>query len=101
MTPVGATDTIPVPPTGKVVVVVQNLGGSVDNIVVTDPTSGVGPPGSSTPLVPNVALSCAATTGVRHFELDCQRFRDVNGNITLTHSFQTSVTCIVYGPYTG
>jgi len=98
---VGATDTIPVPPTGKVLLVIQNAGGSVDNVVVTDPNSGVGPPGSSTPLVANVAFSVAATTGVRHAELDCARFRDSSGNITVSHSFTTTVTCIVYGPYTG
>lgn len=100
LTPVGASDTIPVPPTGKVVVIVQNTGGSPDSMVIDDPNSGVGPTGSTTALNPDVTISVPATTGIRHLELDCARFRDASGNINITHSFTTNVSCIVYGPYT-
>jgi hypothetical protein len=95
---VGASDTIPVGSTGKYLLIVKNAGGSADVVVVDDPTSGTGPPGAATPMNPDLSHSVPATTGERHFLLSAERFRDINGNINITHSFQTSVTCIVYGP---
>jgi hypothetical protein len=46
-----------------------------------------------------VAVSVPITTGERHILLAASRFRDSTGNIGLTHSFTTSVTCLVYGPF--
>jgi hypothetical protein len=96
---VGATDTIPVSPGGKYILIVENAGGSIDNMAIVDPTSQAPAGATFTGGSPNVAHAIAATTGKRHIELDANRFRDATGNITVTHSFQTSVTCIVYGPY--
>lgn len=98
MTTAGATDTIAVPPTGKILLIIQNTTGTIDNVVIADPTSQ-SPPGA-TAFTPAVAFSVAATTGVRHAELDCQRFRDSSGNITLTHSQSgAGVSSVAYGPY--
>ena len=94
---VGASDTVPVGATGKYLMIVKNAGGSADSMVVDDPTSQ-SPVGSTTPLNPDITVSVPATTGERHVLLDAARLRDVNGNINITHSFTTSVTCIVYGP---
>jgi hypothetical protein len=95
---VGASDTIPVAPTGKYLLIVKNAGGSPDNMVIDDPTTP-GAVGATAVQNPDVSTTIPATTGERHFELEAQRFRDVNGNINVTHSFTTTVTCIVYGPY--
>jgi hypothetical protein len=95
---VGASDTIPVNPGGKYLLIVKNAGGSADSVVIDDPTSGTGPAGATTATNPDVTVSVPATTGERHFYLDANRFRDSTGVINLTHSFTTSVTCIVYGP---
>jgi hypothetical protein len=97
-TAVGAADTIPVGSSGRYLVIIKNGGGTPDNVVIDDPTSQ-SPPGSTTALNPDLTESVPATTGERHFFLEAARFRDANGNINLTHSFQTSVTCLVYGPF--
>jgi hypothetical protein len=95
---VASADTIPVGSGGKYLLIVKNAGGSPDSVVVDDPTSGTGPVGSTTPGNPDLTVSVPATTGERHILLVADRHRDVNGNINITHSFVTSVTCIVYGP---
>jgi hypothetical protein len=94
----GSADTIPVSPTGRYLLIIKNAGGSPDSVVIDDPTSGAGPTGATTATNPDVTVSVPATTGERHFLLDANRFRDAAGVINLTHSFTTSVTCIVYGP---
>lgn len=97
-TAVGASDTIPVNPTGLYLLIVKNAGGTADNVVIDDPTS-VGAVGATGVQNPDVTVTVPITTGERHILLDARRFRDVNGNINLTHSFTTSVTCLVYGPF--
>jgi hypothetical protein len=98
MTTAGATDTIDVPPTGKILLLIQNTTGTIDNVVVDDPSSQN--PGAATQFNPDVSFSVAATTGVRHCELDCQRFRNANGQISLTHSQSgAGVSSVAYGPY--
>jgi hypothetical protein len=95
---VGSTDTIPVGPTGRYLLVVKNAGGGADTVTITDAAS-VNPPSAQTPGVFNVQEVVPATTGERHFFLEAQRFRDANGNIAVAHSATASVTCIVYGPF--
>lgn len=95
---VGASDVIPVAPNARYLLIVKNAGGTPDNVVIDDPTF-VAPVGSTTPGNADVSTTVPATTGERHWELDSNRFRDASGNINLTHSFTTSVTCIVYGPF--
>lgn len=94
---VGASDTIPVGTTGKYLLIVKG-GAGADTMVIDDPTSGTGPAGAVTPGNPDLSHSIPATTGERHFLISAERFRDVNGNINITHSAPTGVTCIVYGP---
>jgi hypothetical protein len=96
---VAASDSFPVAPTGRYLLIVKNAGGSPDVVVVDDPTSGTGPAGAATPMNPDLSHSVPATTGERHFLLNAQRHRNVNGNIDVTHSFITTVTCIMYGPF--
>lgn len=99
LTAIGAADTIPVPPTGKVILIIQNTGGGANTVVIDDPTSGTGPGGATTPGNPDVTLTVAATTGIRHAELDCRRFRNANGDIAFTNSATAGGSAIVYGPY--
>jgi hypothetical protein len=96
---VAASDTIPVGADGRYLLIVKNAGGSPDTVAVVDPTSQAPEGASFTGGNPNISHSVPATTGERHFLLDARRHRDVNGNIVVTHSFVTSVTCIVYGPF--
>lgn len=98
LTTCGATDTIDVPPTGKIILIIQNTSGTVDNVVVADPSSVS--PQAATAFTPAVPFSVPATTGVRHAELDCRRFRNSNGQISFTNSQSgAGVSAIAYGPY--
>jgi hypothetical protein len=73
-------------------------GAGADTAVVVDAAT-TSPPGSVTPGVFNLSHSVPATPSDRHFFVEAQRFRDVNGNIVITHSAPTGVTCLVYGPF--
>jgi hypothetical protein len=98
-TAVGATDTF-APSAADydkaMILHVKNAGGSADSVSVDDPNS-LGPAGA-TAYNPDVTVSVPATTGDRLIRLAPVR-RYVNtgtGNVTVTHSFQTSVTAAVF-----
>jgi hypothetical protein len=90
---VGATDTIAraqFGPNGCLMRVV-NAGGSPDNVSVADP--GATPsnnPGTVT------AVAVPATTGVRMIYIPLSAISPSTDQATVTHSFQTSVTCELY-----
>jgi hypothetical protein len=73
---------------------VKNAGGSPDSVVIDDPTSV--DPGSSTSFNPDVTVSVA--NGAEKFiRIDPRRFKNTGtGNVTVTHSFTTSVTAAVF-----
>ena len=75
---------------------VNNAGGSPDSVAVDDPNSITNAPGS-TAYNPDVTVS-VTNAQVRYIRLTPVR-RYVNtstGNVTVTHSFTTSVTAAVF-----
>ena len=86
---VAATDTITADPGGLILEVI-NGGGSPDTVTVQDP--GFTPAGTAS-LGGGQSVSVAAATR-REFRLGPQ-FANSSGVITVTHSFTTSVTCVL------
>lgn len=83
---VAASDTIV--PDGRAFLIVKNAGGSIDNCVVVTPGSTFGQAN------PDVTVSVPATTGERWIGPMVPELADpTTGQITVTHSFTTSVTC--------
>jgi hypothetical protein len=75
---------------------VNNAGGSPDSVAVDDPNSQTNAPGA-TQYNPDVTVS--VTNGqARYIRLTpIRRFVNTGtGNVTVTHSFQTSVTAAVF-----
>jgi len=88
-----ASDSFPVSAGETYVMLVINGGGSPDSVVIDDPNS-VGPAGN-TSFNPDVTKS--VTNGTNQvFRIAADRFKDVNGNVNVTHSFTTSVTVYVF-----
>ena len=85
---VSASDTLS--PGNTLFLHVKNAGGSPDTVTI----AGVGtePYGVSKP---NLTVSVPATTGDRMIGPLKAEWFAVNGTITVTHSFTTSVTCAV------
>lgn len=90
---VGATDTIARAQFGTngCLMRVINAGGSPDNVSVADPNlTASSNPGTVTP------VAVPATTGIRMIFIPLTAISPANDTATITHSFQTSVTCELY-----
>lgn len=73
---------------------VKNAGASPDSVVIDDPNSVN--PGSATSFDPDVTVSVTNATD-KFIRIDPLRFKNTGtGNVTITHSFLTSVTAAVY-----
>lgn len=94
---VSASDTFPVLPSGKYVIVIINAGGSPDNITIDDPTTPVplGGPASSTFADITQTVTNATT---KAFMIEAAR-HGAGGLVTVTNSFITTVTAYVLGPF--
>ena len=91
---VSASDTFAMASGHSYLLIVRNAGGSPDTVTIDDPNSA--DPGAATAFNPDATGSVPATTGERWFKLNPARFKNVStGLCTITHSFQTSVTCAV------
>jgi hypothetical protein len=96
---VSATDTIPVQSSGRYLLIVRNAGGTVDNVSIDDPNTTVPPGSAASSTFADVIGTVPITTGEMSWILDAARHRDAaTGNITVTHSFITTVTAVVIGP---
>lgn len=89
----GASDTIAVQPTSKYLLHIKNANAGTVSVVITDPNSQ-SPAGAT---AYNASVTISIPTGTeRLIVLDSGRFRDVNGNITLTFTPNASVTYAIY-----
>lgn len=95
MVAVSASDTFP--NNGGVLLHVKNAGGSPDSVVIVDQNSA-----AEALLIPNAtALNGNVTVSVPAGQeryigpFPVTRFNDVNGSVTVTHSFLTTVTAEV------
>lgn len=87
---VSASDTITVDSVG-IFLHVLNAGGSSDTVTLGD--SGT-TPGGSAGTSPTIAV--AATTGNKMIYIPASFANPSTGQVTITHSFTTSVTCAVF-----
>jgi hypothetical protein len=95
---VSASDTFPVQQGGKYVLVVRNGGGSPDTVVVDDPNTALPTGAAPSSTFADISKSVVNATE-QAFLIDANRHRDpVTGLVTVTHSFITTVTAVVYGP---
>lgn len=79
------------PNDGRTVIEVKNAGGSSDTVAINSIQA------CNQGFDHDAGGSVPATTGDRIFgPFDPSRFNDSNGQITITHSFTTSVTCAVF-----
>lgn len=98
---VAASDSIPLPPSGLYLYVVENGGGSADTVVIQDRNTPAPPGSTAAASFADVSQSVAAGTR-RTFLIDAARHRDPStGNATVTHSFTTTVNATMYGPFSG
>ena len=92
-----ASDTIPCAAYRWVLLIVRTGGTNTYAGTVDDPTS-VAPAGTGVTFNPDVSTGTVATSSAKALRLDCARFRDVNGNITITSSSTfTGTTLEAYG----
>jgi hypothetical protein len=91
---VAATDTINVSQMGPngCYLEVLNGGGSPDNVTISD--AGVTPAGS--PLTGGTFPQTVTNGTNRVFHIRREQVNPTTGNVTVTHSFITSVTCKLY-----
>ena len=87
---VSASDTITVDSQG-IFLHVKNAGGSSDTVTLND--SGL-TPGGSTGASPTISV--AATTGDKMIYIPVSFANPSTGQVTISHSFTTSVTCAVF-----
>ena len=91
---VAASDTFAMTSGHSYLLIVRNAGGSPDTVTIDDPNSAN--PGAAVAFDADATGSVPATTGERWFKLNPARFKNAaTGLCTITHSFQTSVTCAV------
>jgi hypothetical protein len=88
-TAVSSSDTIAYQP--GLVLVVINAGGSTDNVVQVFPGTHVS--GQPNPDTANMAVP--ATTGRGYMLIHRDAVDPATGLVTITHSFTTTVTCLV------
>jgi hypothetical protein len=98
---VAASDSFAVQPSGLYLYYLVNGGGSPDNVVIDDPNTPLPVGAAASTTFADVAQTVANGAN-RVFLVDAARHRDpTTGLVTVTHSFITSVTAVVFGPFSG
>lgn len=91
-----ASDSIPCSSFRWVLLVIRTGGTNTYQGVVDDPNSQG--PANATQFNPDANTGVVATSSIKCMRLDCARFRDANGNITITSaSTFTGTTLEAYG----
>lgn len=94
---VSAADTFPVGTSGEYELVVVNGGGSPDNVAIDDPTTPLPAGAAASTTFADVAQAVANGTN-KAFRVPAGRFGNA-GVVNVTHSFITTVTAYVLGPF--
>lgn len=96
MNTAGAADSFAAQAGANYLLWIANANAGICTVVLADPTS-VSPVGA-TAFTPAVTMTVPATTGVRQFKFNADRFRDSSGNVNLTFTPNSSVTYAILGP---